>query len=84
MENKNLYETKIMHFRPKGPAHSIAKFKIGNKALEYCTEYKNLGVLLVKGLEFEKNYSPLSKVGHRALWALIARYKNLDRLGYDT
>ena len=44
-----------MSFRPKGQARSIAKFKIGNKALENCTEYKYLGVLLEEGLEFEKN-----------------------------
>ena len=80
----NMGKTKIIEFRKKGTPQSIVKFKLGDKVLEKCVEYKYLGVYLDEFLEFKRNYEVLTSSGQRGLGALIAKFKSISEMGYDT
>ena len=68
----------------KRTPQSIAKFKLGDKVLEKCVEYKYLEVYLDKFLEFKRNYEVLTSSGQRGLGALFAKLKSISKMGYAT
>ena len=80
----NFGKTKLMEFRKKGTEKSIAKFRIGPQALEKSEKYKYLGIIFDEFLTFENNVDVLSGAGHRAVGALIGKYKQLSEMGYQT
>ena len=53
-------------------------------AMYQVSFYKYLGVYFDECLTFEKNVEMLSKSGTRALGAVIAKYKNLNNMGFKT
>ena len=80
----NMSKTKLMEIRKSGTEPSIAKFKLANQKIEKCQEYKYLGVYFDEHLNFKKNTEVLSASGQRALGALIAKFKNISDMGYQT
>ena len=80
----NMKKTKVVEFRKKGKEKSLAKFRLGNKQIENCSTYKYLGVIFDENATFIDNQDNLSSAGQRALGAVIAKYKNLENMGYDT
>ena len=80
----NMSKTKVMEVRKKGIERSLAKFYLGDKLLKKCNDYKYLGVYFDEYLNFNKNIETLSNSGQRALGALIAKYKSLNEMGFDT
>ena len=80
----NMKKTKIIEFRKKGKERSIAKLKLGNLVVEYCSSYKYLGVTFDEFLTFDDNHEILTGAGHRALRSLIAKFKNLEDMGIET
>ena len=71
----NMGKTKIMETHKKGTERSIAKFRLGNKLIEKCEEYKYLGIYLDEFLDFKKNTEVLIASGLRGLGALIGKFK---------
>ena len=63
----NMKKTKVVEFRKKGYVRSLAKFRLGDKQVDYCSSYKYLGVTFDEFLTFEENCDTLTKAGHRAL-----------------
>ena len=62
----NMTKTKIIEFRKKGTERSIAKFKLGEKIVEKCEQYKYLGVYFDEFIDFRRNYEVLLASGQRA------------------
>ena len=80
----NMTKSKIMHIRKKGTERSEFPFKIGNQVVSYVSEYKYLGVIVDEFLEFTGHINTMASAGHRALGALIGKYKKLNGMGYET
>lgn len=73
-----------MHFRKQGQPRSEALLKIGDVTLEYVEKYKYLGVFFDEFLLFDTHGEVMTKSGGRALGSVIAKYKKLENMGYDT
>ena len=80
----NMTKSKVMHIRKKGTERTVYSFKIGEKLVEYVSEYKYLGVIMDEFLELTQHTDAMSGAGHRALGGLIGKYKKLGGMGYDT
>ena len=50
-------------------------FMCGNKAIDLCSQYKYLGLMLEEHINFELTAKHVSKSAHRALGLLIAKNK---------
>ena len=77
-------KSKVTHFRKQGTPHSNSEFKLGNAKLEYVEKYKYLGVIFDEFLTFEQHTQAMAESGGWALGAIIAKYKKLENMGYDT
>ena len=80
----NMSKSKIIHFRKKGKECDQTTFKIGDKTVDYVQDNKYLGVFFDEHLDFSKHEKIMAESGSRALGALIAKYKNLQNMGFDT
>ena len=80
----NMSKSKVTHFRKQGQLHSDAQLKIGNTNLEYVHKYKYLGVFFNEFLVFDTHGEVMSKSGGRYLGDVIAKYKKLENMGFDT
>ena len=80
----NLTKSKVMHFRRKNVERCKTPFKLGNDELQYTDSYKYLGVYFNEFLDFENHCQVLAESGTRALGAVIAKYKNIENMGFET
>ena len=71
----NRDKTKIMHFRTKRRAQSKFDFKFNGNSLEYCKEYKYLGLWINEHLDLNLMLERVSLASRRALACLIAKAK---------
>ena len=69
----NLSKTNILHIRKKKQPRSKFKFKFGQQPVEFCEEYKYLGLTLNEHLDFKLSADILSQSGGRALSAVITK-----------
>ena len=63
----NLLKTNIMHVRKKQTPRGLFEFKLGNGRVDYCAEYKYLGVTVNENLNFEQTNFELCESAGRAL-----------------
>ena len=80
----NMSKSKVTHFRKQGQARSDTQLKIGDANIEYVDKYKYLGVFFDEFLLFDTHSEVMTKSGGRALGAVIAKYKKLENMGFDT
>jgi len=80
----NITKTKTINFRKKNAENIVYDLKLGENSIEQVSFYKYLGVYFDECLTFEKHVEMLSKSGTRALGAVIAKYKNLNNMGFKT
>ena len=69
----NLLKTNIMHVHKKQKPRSNFNFMFENKTVEYCDQYKYLGVTLNQNLNFEKTTEELTGGAGRALGGIITK-----------
>ena len=67
----NVLKTNIMHVRKKRKKITNFVFKLGNKVINLCKEYKYLGVTVNEYLNFEDISSALLDSSNRALSGII-------------
>ena len=80
----NQTKSNIIHFRNTGRNRSVFKFSLADDVLEYTTSYKYLGLVLDEHLHLPKSGDILADSAGRALGGMIAKYKNLNDMGYTT
>ena len=69
----NLTKTNIQHIRKKTQPRSDFNFQFGQKTVEYCKEYKYLGLTINEYLDFKFSTDILSESGGRALSSVITK-----------
>ena len=79
----NINKTKVVHFRAQRRQRSDHVFTYEDRPLEYCNEYKYLGVWFNEQLKTTTMLKHVSLAGKRALACLIAKVKALGWLYYD-
>ena len=67
--NVNMSKTKVIHFRKKGSDRCEQIFKLGERNIDYISEYKYLGVFFDEFIDFNKHVMLMSESGTRALGA---------------
>ena len=77
----NISKTKIMHFRKKRQPCSTFNFMCSNLKIEYCSEYKYLGLWIN---DISMMVDRVCLATRKTLGALIAKYKDMGSLHYDT
>ena len=80
----NMSKTKVMHFRKRNNPRSEFELKLGDHLLHYVDKYKYLGVIIDEFLTFDEHIQVMANSGKRALGGIIAKYKKLENMGYDT
>ena len=80
----NMSKTKIMHFRKKSILRSNHVFSFGDNEIDYCDEYRYLGMQLNELLDYTHSANVLSDASSRALGAVISRYYATQGLNYKT
>ena len=75
-------KTKDVEFCKKGQERTLAKFRLWNKQVDFCSSYNYLGVTFDEFLTFEENCETLTKAGHP--FAFFAKFKALENMEYDT
>lgn len=80
----NLDKSNIVQFRPKRKPQSKFCFKYGSKTLDYVSHYRYLGAVLDEHLSFNQCSKTLADAGHRALGAVISKFKQYKEIGYKT
>ena len=80
----NVSKTKIMHFRKKGRRCSNFKFLCSDCEIEYCSEYKYLGLWINEHLDIAMMIDKVHLAARKSLGCLIAKYKDMGSLHYDT
>ena len=73
----NVLKTNIMHVRKNRKKKTSFVFKLGNKVICHCKEYKYLGVTVNEHLDFERISSALFDSSNRALSGIITRMKKM-------
>ena len=73
-----------MHFRTKRRAQSKFDIKFNGNSLEYCKEYKYLGVWINEDLDLNLMLERVSLASRRALACLIAKAKEIGGFHYNT
>ncbi len=80
----NYDKSKVMHFRKKRTLQSEVPFHIGNTRLDYCKEYKYLGVYFNEYLDYNSTSEHFVSSAERALGSIVAKYKKFPEMGYST
>ena len=80
----NLQKTKVMHIRHKRRPQSSFVFKCGNNQIQYCDEYKYLGLWINQYLDTKEIVGKVNLAARRALGCLISKAKALGGLSYNT
>ena len=69
----NLLKTEILHVRKAQKPRSKVKFMLGAKVINYCQQYKYLGVNIDQFLNFENMSNSLQAPSNRALSAIMCK-----------
>ena len=80
----NISKTKIMHFRKKRQPCSTFSFICSNSKIEYCSEYKYLGLWINEYIDVSMMVDRVCLATRKTLGALIAKYKDMGSFYYDT
>ena len=80
----NTCKTKVMHVRRPNKPRSEFGFACGGSDLEYCNEYKYLGVFFNEFLDVSQSIAHVATSARKALSCIIARSKFLGGLMYNT
>ena len=80
----NNSKSKIVHYRPKNIPMTPFDFVLSNAVIDKVCKYKYLGIILDQYLDYNVTAETLAGAGSRALGAILAKYKNLNGLGYST
>ena len=68
-----MLKTNILHVRKQLTPRSKYVFKMGNQKIDYCSEYKYLGLLIDQFLNFEKMSNYFHDPTNRALNSVICK-----------
>jgi len=80
----NTDKTKIMHIRKTRAPRTNLNFSLAGATLEKVKEYKYLGLVFNEHFDWNKTVSFLSSSAGRALGAVIAKFRHLKDVGYNT
>ena len=80
----NMSKSKIIHFRKKNVDCSDIKLMLGENELQYVSHYKYLGVYFDEFLDFNYHGNQIAESASGALGAIIAKYKSLGEMGFET
>ena len=80
----NISKTKIMHFRKKRQPCSTFNFICSNSKIEYCSEYKYLGLWINEYIDVSMMVDRVFLATRKTVGALIAKYKDMGSFYYDT
>ena len=80
----NISKTKIMHFRKKRRPCSSYDFICSNSKIEYCSEYKYLGLWINEHLDLDMMVGKVHLAARKTLGGLIAKCKDMGSFHYDT
>ena len=69
----NLLKTNIMHVRKNQVQRTMFEFKFEGKKVEFCDQYRYLGVTLNANLNFEKTTEELCDSAGRALNSIVTK-----------
>ena len=69
----NLTKTNILHVRKQSLNRSDFTFYLGEKVVEYCSDYKYLGTTMNEFLGFDFSASVMADSAGRALGAIITK-----------
>ena len=78
----NFDKSKVMHFRASSKPRIEYQFKCGDLYLELVTQYKYLGVLLTKHLDYTAMTKMVAQSASRALGLLISKDKAFGGMPY--
>ena len=80
----NNSKSKIVHYRPRSVPLTTFEFLLSGCVTETVSKYKYLGAIFDQHLDYKVTAETLAGAGGRALGAILAKYKNLNGLGYST
>jgi hypothetical protein len=80
----NIQKSQIMHFRATRKKGTNFMFRYGKSVLKKVDSYKYLGFIIDKNLKMLQGLKSLSDAAGRALGGIIAKFRLLKGLGYDT
>ena len=80
----NNSKSKIMHFITVRKPKSSFKFHMGNKKIEYISDYKYLSLILNEYLKYNASVEVLSKSAGSALGSLKGKFRAKKDMGYGT
>ena len=69
----NLLKTNIMHIRKKQCPQSEFEFRFEDKIVDYCSNYRYLGITVNQHLSFEKSTEDLCDSANRSLSGIITK-----------
>lgn len=73
------YEKKmsgVIHLCRKGQRSDLFQFKLNKKMLQYCQDYKYLGVIYHEKINFQLNAETISRDGGRALGGMLSKLRS--------
>ncbi|CAG2187145.1 unnamed protein product [Mytilus edulis] len=82
--NVNIDKTKVLHVRKATVARSEFVFKIGDKIVDYTSQYRYLGLTVSETLDYNISVNELITGSSRALGSLVSKYYSTDGFDYDT
>ena len=82
--NININKTKILHIRNKSTVRSNFSLNCNQSTIEYCNEYKYLGIYFNEFLNTTQIIDHAATSAHKTLAGIIARSKMLGGLMYKS
>lgn len=63
----------VVHLCRKGQRSDLFQFKLYKKMLQYCQDYKYLGVIYHENINFQLNAETISRDVERALGGMLSK-----------
>ena len=80
----NINKTKVLHIRPKRRARSFFSFACNSTIIDYCNEYKYLGIWFNEFLDCKQTLEHTARSSRKALAGVCARSKEFGVFLYQT
>ena len=74
----------VVHLCRKGQRSDLFQFKLNKKMLQYCQDYKYLGVIYHEKINFQLNAETISRDGGRALGGMLSKLRSYKDIRVST
>ena len=78
----NTSKSKLVHFRTQSMPKSEFVYKCGDDCIQYCSDYKYLGLVLNVFLDYNSTAKSVALSANRALGLVIAKCKILGGVSH--